>query len=60
VLVEHLDVVAGVFFGRKGVELATDGVDGLGDVLSRPRGGALEEHVLHEMGDAAPFRRLVP
>ena len=36
-LVEHLDVVAGVLFRRKRVELAADGVDRLGDVLRRAR-----------------------
>ena len=53
VLVEHLDVVARVFLRGEGVELAADRVDGLRDVLGRPRRGALEEHVLDEVGDAA-------
>ena len=35
VLVEHLDVVAGVFLGRERVELAADRIDRLGDVLGR-------------------------
>jgi hypothetical protein len=60
VLVEHLQVVTGVFLRRKGVHLAANRVDGLGDVFRRPAGGALEEHVLHEVGDAALFERLVP
>ena len=58
-LVEHLDVVAGVFLRRERVQLAADGVDGLGDVLGRSRRGALEEHVLDEVGDAALLRGLV-
>ena len=35
VLVEHLDVVAGVFLRGEGVELAADRIDLLGDVLGR-------------------------
>ena len=60
VLVEDLDVVAGVFLRRERVELAADRVDGLGDVLGRARAGPLEQHVLDEMGDAAAVDRLVP
>ena len=59
VLVEHLDVVAGVFLRGERVELAADRVDRLRDVLRRPRRRALEEHVLDEVRDAAlarPFR----
>jgi hypothetical protein len=36
VLVEHLDVVAGVLLRREGVELPADRVDRLRDVLGRP------------------------
>ena len=60
VLVEHLDVVAGVFLRRERVELAADRVDRLRDVLGRSRRGALEEHVLDEVRDAAVFVGLVP
>jgi len=59
-LVEHLDVVARVFLRRKRVELPADRVDRLSDVLRRPGGRALEEHVLDEVGDAALLGRLVP
>ena len=38
VLVEHLDVIAGVFLRRKRVHLAADGVDRLRDVLGAARG----------------------
>ena len=58
-LVEHLDVVARVFLGREGVELTADRVDRLGDVLRAARPGALEEHVLHEVRDAAALGRFV-
>ena len=37
VLVEHLDVVAGVFLGGERVELPADRVDRLRDVLGRAR-----------------------
>ena len=60
VLVQDLDVVAGVFLGRKSVELAAYRVDLLGYVLGCPRGGALEQHVLDKMRDAALFRCFMP
>ena len=53
VLVEHLDVVAGVFLRGERVELAADRVDRLRDVFGGAGVGALEEHVLDEVGDAA-------
>ena len=53
VLVEHLDVVAGVFLGRERVELPANRVDRLRDLLRRSARRALEQHVLDEMGDAA-------
>ena len=53
VLVEHLDVVAGVLLRGERVELSADRVDRLRDVLGGARVGAFEEHVLDEMGDAA-------
>ena len=59
VLVEHLDVVAGVFLGGERVELPADRVDRLGDVFGRPRARALEEHVLDEVRDAAALRGFV-
>ena len=51
VLVEHLDVVAGVLLRRESVELAADGIHLLGNVFRRPALRALEEHVLDEVGD---------
>jgi hypothetical protein len=42
VLVEDLDVVAGVFLGRERVEVSAERVDLLGDVFRRARGRALE------------------
>jgi hypothetical protein len=59
-LVEHFDVVARVFLGGERVELSADGIDLLRDVFRRPRAGALEQHVLDEMGDAAALGRFVP
>jgi hypothetical protein len=59
VLVEYLDVVAGVLFGGESVELTANRIDCLGDVLSAARRRALEEHVLHEVGDAALLGRFV-
>ena len=59
VLVEHLDVVARVLLGRKRVELPADRVDGLRDVLGAARLGALEEHVLDKVRDAAALGGLV-
>ena len=59
-LVEHLDVVAGVLFGGEGVELAANRVDLLGDVLGGPGPSPLEQHVLDEVGNAATFGGLVP
>ena len=52
-LVEHLDVVAGVLFRRERVELAANRVDRLRDILGRSRVGALEEHVLDEVRNPA-------
>ena len=52
-LIEDLDVVTGVLLGREGVQLAANRVNRLRDDLGRPAGGALEEHVLDKVGDAA-------
>ncbi len=55
-----LDVVAGRLLAGERVELAADAVDLAGDHPGgRPALGALEEHVLGEMSDAARLRRLV-
>jgi hypothetical protein len=59
VLVENLDVIAGVFLRGKSVELAADRVDLLGNVFRGPALRALEEHVLDEVGDPAVLGRLV-
>ena len=56
-LVEHLDVVAGVFLRRERVEVAAERVDLLRDVLGRAGRRALEEHVLDEVRDAAVLDR---
>ena len=55
-----LDVVPGQLLARAGVELAADPVDLGGDVAGRgPALGALEEHVLGEVGDPVRLLRLV-
>ena len=59
VLIQHLHVVAGVFLRRERVELAADGIHGLRDVFGGARVGALEQHMLDEMRDAAVLLRLV-
>ena len=54
------DVITGVLLAREGVELAPDRVDFAGDVAgARAFFGALEEHVLGEVGDAVGLARLV-
>ncbi len=58
-LVEHLDVEADGFLAGEGVEVAADGVHFAGDVLRGARFGALEDHVLDEVGDAVDFGQLV-
>ena len=59
VLVEHLDVVAGVFLGGKRVELTADRIDRLGNDLRRSARRALEQHVLDEVRDSRLGVRLV-
>ncbi len=51
VLVEDLDVEADHLFAGEGVEVAADGVDLAGELLGGAGGGALEDHVLDEVGD---------
>jgi len=58
-LVEDLDVIAGVFLRREGVEVPAKLIDLLRDVLGGTEPGALEDHVLHEMRDAAVLDWLV-
>ena len=58
-LVEDLEVVAGVLLGGERVHLAANGIDRLSDVLRAPCRGALEQHVLDEMSDAALLLRFV-
>ena len=56
-----LHVVARELLAREGVELPSDRVDLGRDVPGRrPPLGALEEHVLREVGDPALFASLVP
>ena len=52
VLVENLGVVAGMFFGGKGVDHAADGVHLLGDLRRAAPLRALEKQMLDEVGNA--------
>ena len=52
VLVEHARVVADQLFRREGVEHAADAVGFARDILGGAAGGAFEDHVLDEVGDA--------
>ncbi len=59
VLVEDLDVEADGFLAGESVDVAADGVDFASDVLGGAVFGALEDHVLDEVGDAIDFGQLV-
>src|SRR5678815_1051360 len=59
-VVEHTRVEAGVLLGSECVALATDRIDGPGDLGRRPPLGPLEQKVLDEVRDAVLFRCLVP
>jgi hypothetical protein len=55
-LVEDLGVEADLFLGGEGVEHAADGIHFAGDGFGGAALRALEDHVLHEMGQAVFFR----
>jgi len=59
VLVEDLEVEAGVLLRGEGVHLAAHGIDDERDVLGAAGLRALEQEVLDEVGDAVLLRRLV-
>ena len=59
IFLQHLGVIGGVFARGIGIEVAADRLDLLGDGERRAPLGALERHVLEEMGDAVDLRRLV-
>jgi len=50
-----LDVEADSLFAGEGVEIAANGVHFTGDELGGARASSLEEHVLHEVGNAVGF-----
>src|SRR6266566_2830397 len=56
VLVKNFGVEANLFLGSEGVKHAADGVHFAGDGFGGAPLGALENHVLHEMGQAVLFR----
>jgi hypothetical protein len=60
VLVEHAHVEAGVLLGRERVHVPPHRVDRAGDVLGRAGGGALEDQMLDQVGDAAQRLGLRP
>lgn len=55
VRIQHLHIIAGIFLGGKGVELAAKRVHGNGNMLCRALIGAFKDHVLNKMGNAAQF-----
>ena len=59
IFVQNFDIEADGFFAGEGVEIAADGVDLAGELLGGARGGALEDHVLDEVGDAVEGGGLV-
>ena len=59
IFVQHLDVEADALLGGEGVHVAADGIDLAGDLLGGAVLGALEDHVLDEVGDAVRLRSLV-
>jgi hypothetical protein len=52
---QRLDVEADGFFAGEGVQVAADGIHLAGDELGGAGAGALEEHVLDEVGNAVGF-----
>ena len=58
VLGQRLDVEADGLLAGEGVQVAADRVHLAGNVLGGAGAGALEEHVLHKVGDAVGLRRL--
>ena len=52
IVVQNLDIEADGFFPGEGVEIASDGVGFAGELVGGARGGAFEDHVLDEVGDA--------
>jgi hypothetical protein len=58
-LIEDFYVVANQFLGGEGIETASDGVNRAGDLFGGSILGALEHHVLNEVGDAEFMRLLL-
>ena len=56
---QYPHIVAGVFFGRKRIDVAADRVNLVGDLLRGARRGSLEKHMLNDMGDAAHVARFI-
>ncbi len=60
ILLQHLGVIGRALARGIGVEVAADRLDLLGDGAGAAPLGALERHVLEEMGGAVDLRHLVP
>jgi len=60
VLVENLGVEAHQLLAGEGVQVAADRIHRARDLLRRAIRGALEQHVLDEVGDAVAIRGLAP
>ena len=58
-LFKHLDVEADVFLAGEGVKVAAHAVHFAGDLLRGAGGGALEDHMFDEVGDAVAFGGLI-
>src|ERR1017187_4374019 len=59
IFIQHFDIEADSLLPGEGVEVAADGVGFAGELLGGARGGAFEDHVLDEVGDAIQVERLV-
>ncbi len=60
VVSQRLDVEADGFLAGEGVQVAADRIHLAGNVLGGAGTGALEEHVLHKVGDAAGLGQFAP
>ena len=57
--VQHFDIEADRLLTGEGVEIAADGIGLASELLGGARGGAFEDHVLDEVGDAVEGEGLI-